>query len=248
MEIAQNMYYDDASQNLHINFKKGEIAHLDGKKAEEFFRWRKNNDGTGLAEGDLGRIKNQHLFIEKFIEKIKSPSVIARLPVMLSTLPKYVETNMEPNDMVKYAYNFLKVEKSDIQIRTLKGEAKYIGKISYFIYDENASKDIVNVFRGETNEDSYDTNKDDTKVEILNGTNINGLAATIGNKMKEKGFFNVSVGNTKKSKESKIIYNGLDKKTLKSISKDLKINNIENSSLADNGKFIKVIIGEDFKK
>ena len=66
--------------------------------------------------------------------------------------------------------------------------------------------------------------------------------------MKEKGFFNVSVGNTKKSKESKIIYNGLDKKTLKSISKDLKINNIENSSLADNGRFIKVIIGEDFKK
>lgn len=248
MEIAQNMYYDDASQNLHINFKKGEIAHLDGKKAEEFFRWRKNNDGTGLAEGDLGRIKNQHLFIEKFIEKIKSPSVIARLPVMLSTLPKYVETNMEPNDMVKYAYNFLKVEKSDIQIRTLKGEAKYIGKISYFIYDENASKDIVSVFRGENNEDSYDTNKDNIKVEILNGTNINGLAATIGNKMKEKGFFNVSVGNTKKSKESKIIYNGLDKKTLKSISKDLKINNIKNSSLADNGKFIKIIIGEDFKK
>ena len=78
--------------------------------------------------------------------------------------------------IVKYAYNFLKVEKSDIQIRTLKG-SKYIGKISYFIYDENASKDIVNVFRG-NNEDSYDTNKDDTKVETLNGTNINGLAAT----------------------------------------------------------------------
>ncbi|AVP55039.1 transcriptional regulator [Clostridium tetani] len=248
MEIAQNMYYDDASQNLHINFKKGEKVHLDGKKAEEFFRWRKNNDGTGLAEGDLGRIKNQHLFIEKFIAKVKSPSTIARLPIMLSTLPKYVETNMEPNDMVKYAYNFLRVEKSDMQIRTLKGEAKYIGKISYFIYDENGNRDIISIFRGGTSESSYNINEEDIKVEILNGTNVNGLAATIGKKMKAKGFSNVSVGNTNQSKESKIIASGLDKKTLKSISKELGIKNVENSSLRDRGRFVKVIIGEDFKK
>ncbi|BDR65029.1 LCP family protein [Clostridium tetani] len=248
MEIAQNMYYDDASQNLHINFKKGEKVHLDGKKAEEFFRWRKNNDGTGLAEGDLGRIKNQHLFIEKFIAKVKSPSTIARLPIMLSTLPKYVETNMEPNDIVKYAYNFLRVEKSDMQIRTLKGEAKYIGKISYFIYDENGNRDIISMFRGGTSESSYNINEEDIKVEILNGTNVNGLAATIGKKMKAKGFSNVSVGNTNQSKESKIIASGLDKKTLKSISKELGIKNVENSSLRDRGRFVKVIIGEDFKK
>lgn len=248
MEIAQNMYYDDASQNLHINFKKGEKVHLDGKKAEKFFRWRKNNDGTGLAEGDLGRIKNQHLFIEKFIAKVKSPSTIARLPIMLSTLPKYVETNMEPNDMVKYAYNFLRVEKSDMQIRTLKGEAKYIGKISYFIYDENGNRDIISMFRGGTSESSYNINEEDIKVEILNGTNVNGLAATIGKKMKAKGFSNVSVGNTNQSKESKIIASGLDKKTLKSISKELGIKNVENSSLRDRGRFVKVIIGEDFKK
>lgn len=248
MQIDKNMYYDDASQNLHINFKKGEMVHLDGKKAEEFFRWRKNNDGTGLAEGDLGRIKNQHLFIDKFIAKVKSPSSIARLPIMLSSLPKYVETNMEPNEIVKYAYNFLKVEKSDMQISTLKGEAKYIGKISYFIYDENANRDIISIFREKTIGNSYDINKEEIKVEVLNGTNVNGLAATIGNKMKKKGFLDVSVGNTKRAKESKVIANGLDKKTLKDISKELGIKNVENSSLGDKGKFIQVIIGEDFKK
>lgn len=41
MEIERNMFYDDPGQNLHINFKKGTVEHLDGKKAEEFFRWRK---------------------------------------------------------------------------------------------------------------------------------------------------------------------------------------------------------------
>jgi anionic cell wall polymer biosynthesis LytR-Cps2A-Psr (LCP) family protein len=71
MEISSNMNYDDDSQNLHIHFEKGETVHLDGEKAEEFFRWRKNNNGTGLAEGDLGRIENQHMFIEKVIDKLK---------------------------------------------------------------------------------------------------------------------------------------------------------------------------------
>lgn len=248
MEISQNMYYDDASQNLYINFKKGELVHLNGKKAEEFFRWRKNNDGTGLIDGDLGRIKNQHLFIEKFIEKLKKPSTLPRIPIMLSTLPKYVETNMGPSDIVKYAYDFLRVEKSNMQIMTLKGEPKYIGRVSYFIYDENANRDIVSVFRGQASENAYDTDTKDIKVKILNGTNTNGLAATIGNKMRQKGFSRVSVGNTKKAKESKIIVNGVDKKTLNGISKELNIKNVERSSLADKGKYIKVIIGEDFKK
>lgn len=34
------MYYDDETQDLHINFKKGETVLLNGKIAEEYFRWR----------------------------------------------------------------------------------------------------------------------------------------------------------------------------------------------------------------
>ena len=59
MYIDRNMYYDDDAQDLHIHFNAGETVLLDGKKAEEFFRWRKNNDGTGLAEGDIGRINDK---------------------------------------------------------------------------------------------------------------------------------------------------------------------------------------------
>lgn len=65
MQIERNMIYDDEGQNLHINFKKGEVVNLDGKKAEEFFRWRKNNDGSGLANGDLDRIQNQQNSYQK---------------------------------------------------------------------------------------------------------------------------------------------------------------------------------------
>ena len=80
MKIERNMIYDDEGQNLHINFKAGEIVTLDGKKAEEFFRWRKNNDGSGFANGDLDRIENQQKFISKVVDKCTSPLILFRVP------------------------------------------------------------------------------------------------------------------------------------------------------------------------
>lgn len=140
MKINRRMDYDDPSQNLSIHFKKGEMAHLDGEKAEEFFRWRKNNDGTGLADGDIGRIENQHLLIEKVIDKIKSPTSAAKI---LPVIPKYVETNMKPEDIIKYGYLLSRIEKDKINITTLKGDTGYIDDLSYFMYDRKQNKELL---------------------------------------------------------------------------------------------------------
>lgn len=144
MKINRKMDYDDNAQNLHIHFNKGETVKLDGKKAEEFFRWRKNNDGTGLALGDLDRIENQHLFVQKVIEKFKSPTILAKMPAIFSTVSKYVETNMRAEDIAKYGYLFAKIDKNNISMSTLKGDAEYIQGISYVVYDEKQNTDILN--------------------------------------------------------------------------------------------------------
>ena len=69
-----------------FNFKKGETVLLNGKMAEEYFRWIGNNDGTGGEEGDLGRIKNQQNFIKKVIEKCLKPSIIFKIPKLLDII------------------------------------------------------------------------------------------------------------------------------------------------------------------
>ena len=150
MKINNRMDYDDAAQNLHIHFKKGETVQLDGKKAEEFFRWRKNNDNTGLADGDLGRIENQHAFINKVMEKFKSPSVLPKIPNMLSTVQNCIESNMSADDIIKYGYIFAKIDKSKINMYTLKGNPEYISGISYLIYDEKKNKDVLMKIHYET--------------------------------------------------------------------------------------------------
>lgn len=143
MEIKNNMDYDDTAQNLHIHFNKGESIHLDGKKAEEFFRWRKNNDGTGLAMGDLDRIANQHEFINKVIEKLKSPSMITKIPSVLSAMPKYIKTNMNGKAILKYGLLFSDSLKKGYTISTLKGDIEYLDGVSYFVYDEKQNKDLI---------------------------------------------------------------------------------------------------------
>ncbi len=51
------MRYDDQYQNLHIGLNKGKQI-LDGKKAEQYLRYRKGNRaGEGYKDGDIGRIR-----------------------------------------------------------------------------------------------------------------------------------------------------------------------------------------------
>jgi LCP family protein required for cell wall assembly len=207
MDITRNMNYDDPSQNLHIHFQKGTTVHLDGKKAEEFFRWRKNNNGTGFADGDLGRIENQHKFISKVVEKVKSPSIIPKIPNILSTIPDYVETDMSPEEIIKYGYAVTKGDKSSINMITLQGEAKYIGNVSYFIYDREKNRDIVYTLKaGGTSQKDNNTeiDKSEIKIKVLNGTKVNGLAADCERKLKEMGYSNIVTGNGERRDFTKV--------------------------------------------
>lgn len=251
MEIKQNMNYDDASQNLSIHFKKGETVHLNGEKAEEFFRWRKNNDGTGLAEGDLGRIQNQHLFIEKVVKKFKSPAIIPKIPVIMAAVPEYCDTNMTSKDILKYGWLAANSDKNNIKIMTLKGKGEYIGGISYFIYDEKQNSDVLLMLRGDSTRESgneAEFDKENLKIEILNGTDRSGLAGTLGKEMKSKGYKYISVGNNSKTAKSKIILNGINtEKAKEAISRDFGVNNFAANSQKSGKYDVIVVLGDDYK-
>ncbi|WP_195923589.1 LCP family protein [Clostridium tepidum] len=247
MEITRNMNYDDPSQNLHIHFQKGTTVHLDGKKAEEFFRWRKNNNGTGLADGDLGRIENQHKFMSKVIEKVKSPSIIPKIPNILSTIPDYIETDMSPEEIIKYGYAVTKGDNSNINMITLKGEAKYIGNISYFIYDREKNRDIIYTLKtGSTLQNNAEVDKSEIKIKVLNGTKVNGLAANCQKKLKEMGYNNIVTGNGERRDFTKIRLKKDSSISTEEIENYLNIANIEKNLQSDENFDIIILLGKDF--
>lgn len=249
MDITRNMNYDDPSQNLHIHFQKGTTVHLDGKKAEEFFRWRKNNNGTGFADGDLGRIENQHKFISKVVEKVKSPSIIPKIPNILSTIPDYVETDMSPEEIIKYGYAVTKGDKSSINMITLQGEAKYIGNVSYFIYDREKNRDIVYTLKagGTSQKDNnMEIDKSEIKIKVLNGTKVNGLAADCERKLKEMGYSNIVTGNGERRDFTKVRLKKDSSISTGEIENYLNIPNIEKNIQSDENFDIIILLGKDF--
>lgn len=247
MQIENNMDYDDEGQDLHIHFKKGDVVHLDGQKAEEFFRWRKNNDGSGLPEGDLGRIKNQHIFVEKVIEKFKSPAAIIKIPSLVSTAKRHTETNMSINEMFKYGILFAKNNKNNIKMTTLKGTPEYINNVSYFIYDERLNKELLASLYGFGADNRANIDKSNIKIQVLNGTDKNGLASGVKDDLQKKGYTNIVIDNnsSKVDKTEISVYN-LDKSVLPEIKSEFDIKNIKLVSNEKSNFDIIVILGEDY--
>ncbi|SHE65701.1 LCP family protein [Clostridium fallax] len=247
MHIDRNMYYDDPGQDLHINFKKGETVLLDGKKAEEFFRWRKNNDGTGLSDGDLGRIKNQQVFISKVVEKCTSPAIILKAKNILDILPKYIETNMSPERIISYGMALTSIKSENIKMYTMSGDLKTINHASYVVYNKSYNKEALDALKDEDENIVEVKDKRKTaRIKILNATKIQGLAAECEKTLKEKGYENIQIGNYKESKNSEIQVS--DKGLKKLILDDITIKKTEKLPMDEKDSDIIIILGKDYKK
>lgn len=246
MTIDRNMYYDDAAQNLHINFKKGQTVLLDGKKAEEFFRWRKNNDGTGLVNGDLDRIDNQHKFIEKVVEKCTSVAIIPKLGKILDVLPQYIETDIPPKTLLALGKEGMSLKKENVKMYTLKGVPRTIDSISYLIYDKEANSDIIALISGEkVAVPDGGVTKSSLKIKILNATKVQGLASKYMKDLEAKGYKNIEIGNTKEASKSEVQLK--DQNLKNTVSSDININKFSTIGKNDENFDIIIILGKDYK-
>ena len=249
MKIERNMIYDDEGQKLHINFKAGETVNLDGKKAEEFFRWRKNNDGSGFANGDLDRIENQQKFISKVVDKCTSPFILFRIPSIMSAIGDNIETNMSSTRILSYGLKFMNIKKENMTMVTAAGTPKTINGESFLIFDKNANKDIISSLSSSavSKNISVNTSKDDIRIKILNGTKISGLAAKAKSELNKDGYTKIDTGNTELDDKSIILANDNDK--LKTIEEDLNIKNSdEKENKAEYNDYdVIIILGKDFE-
>jgi len=249
--IPYNMNYDDDAQNLHIHFKKGQKVHLDGKKAEEFVRWRKNNDDTGFADGDLGRIKAQQEFMLKVLEKLKSPSILLKIPAIAKLLPEYIDTNMDPFTMASISKDVPRIDINSIQKFTLQGDTKIINELSYIIYEPEKNQDMRGLLEGkiiQPQNSKFDKSR--VHVQVLNGSNINGAAGKIADKLKSMGYTITGVGTISgvEFASSHIIDKTLKGDNAKQVAFELDIKHIQKEEDTLSTSDVVVILGLDINK
>ena len=96
-DVPIDMNYDDPTQNLHIHLNAG-LQDIDGDKAMQLLRWRKNSDAYGnvyggYPNGDLGRIETQQAFLKAVIEKCLNSISLGTIPKMAQIFLDNVDTN-----------------------------------------------------------------------------------------------------------------------------------------------------------
>lgn len=146
VNVPMRMKYDDPTQNLHIDLKPG-LQTLNGAQTEQFIRFRKNNDGTGYAMGDVQRVEVQHKFINTFISTVLSAKNITKIPEIINIVLKSTDTNGTIREALKYVADIGNIKKDSMYIETAPGTTEYITEggqpISYFVLDEDETKKII---------------------------------------------------------------------------------------------------------
>ncbi|MBI3945796.1 MAG: LCP family protein [Armatimonadetes bacterium] len=182
VDIEKRMDYDDNWGNLHIHLKPGRQL-LDGEQAMGYVRFRSD------AAGDLGRMKRQQKFLRALARKALTPGVLVHLPQVIQRGMEYVETDMSPRELLDLGSVFRDMAPSQIAMATLPGTARYIGRVSYFVLDEERTPDVLQkLFFSAAPAVRAD-------VSVLNGNGLPGIAGEAARRLARAGFQVSRTGN-----------------------------------------------------
>ena len=139
IDVPRNMRYKDptADPPLNINIKKG-LQVLDGNNAHDFLRYR-----SGYAEGDLGRVKAQQMFMKELVKQVLKPKNILKLPKLAQTYFEYVDTNIPFNIVMKGIGAASKIDMESMKTNTIPGHDQKIKGVSYLIYNKEETDIII---------------------------------------------------------------------------------------------------------
>ncbi len=213
--VPQDMDYDDPGQDLSIHLEAG-TQMLDGDKAEQLVRFRKDNYGGGYANGDIGRISVQQDFFKALVKKALSSDTIKSNPkAYLTTFFNYVTTNASVTDAVKYISVLNKFDTENINTYTLPGKAQ-----NKYRYDEEETNRLVyEIFKRPSEEilaeqtaaenGTAPTDSKSAKIQVLNGSYTNGKAGEVQELLNGEGYnvTDIDTYNDTKTPETRIYVN-----------------------------------------
>lgn len=252
VDVKINMNYDDPYQDLYIHLKKGTQT-LTGKQAEQFVRFRKNNDGTGYFNGDVGRIEAQQQFIKAAIEQFLKPQNIKKITKLIDIVLDGTKTNITLEDAKKYVDDIAIFRSDRIYMATLPGAGGYGDNgLSYFFHDEKETKKLISEMflkqeSVETINNEGEKIDERLRIEVLNASANSDLLVKITEKLNENGYFVTKTGNYTSSKtENSRIISYSDTDNGEGLKKLLGISKLEEEKNEANVDFT-VIIGTNYK-
>ena len=147
-DVPIDMYYNDKTQDLHINLKKGKQI-IDGNKAEQLLRFRHNDDGSSYSyeygDNDFGRMRTQREFIKATLEQCVEVNDLKTLKEIVTTIFNYVETDIEPSYALSYLAYLYDFSTDNLIMEQLPGASeKSPNGVWIYKNDEVKSQELFN--------------------------------------------------------------------------------------------------------
>ncbi|MCC3410015.1 MAG: LCP family protein [Microcoleus sp. PH2017_10_PVI_O_A] len=252
--VPRAMSYTDRAQKLSINLAQGWQT-LNGEQAEQLARFR--NDGLG----DIGRIQRQQSLIQAIRNRLASPSVLVRLPQIVRLMQKYVDTNLNFEEILTIANFGLQLERDNFKMVMLPGRSSSSqGDLrSYWILDAAGRDRIMTQYFKQGAADfaqerirnpSQPVSPANLKIAVQNASSNPKTAKTVASFLRKKGFDNVSVVKDwpDKQRQSQIIVQQGDLEAANLLQKAIGDGKIEASSTGEIESDLTLRVGEDWIK
>ncbi|MGF1590892.1 MAG: LCP family protein [Pleurocapsa sp.] len=115
VNIPKDMKYNDFSQHLYIDLKKG-IQHLDGDKSMQFLRYRYDE------YGDISRVQRQQMLMRSAVEQTLKPATVVKIPKLLSIIQSHLDTNLTVRELMALSNFASQIDRSEIKMMMLPGD------------------------------------------------------------------------------------------------------------------------------
>ena len=146
-DVPIDMKYDDPSQDLHINLKKG-LQKIDGNKAEQLLRFRHNNNGSSYPESygdnDVGRMKTTREFIKTTAEQVITIGNIPKIKKIINTVSDNLITDLSKDEMISYIVKLAGFDTANLKSDIIPGDSIKLNGLWFFEADSEKSKQLLN--------------------------------------------------------------------------------------------------------
>ncbi len=134
IDVDKRMYYQ--TYDGLIDIEAGPQI-LNGEQALQYVRFRQDE------LGDITRVSRQQTFLKALVEKCASPSMIPKLPQVISAVGECIETDLPTRYIVRLSFRYMNAL-SNLNSTTLPGWFADINGVSYWAPDQEAINTLIN--------------------------------------------------------------------------------------------------------
>ncbi len=186
--VPQDMRYQDETQHLYINLKKGE-QHLNGNQALQLLRFRYDQ------YGDIGRIQRQQMLMRSLMEQTLKPATVVKLPQILAVIQSHIDTNLSVEELIALTGFAAKTDRAKVQMLMVPGDFSSDGQseTSYWLPNSGKITALASRYFGTPRPDYVNASSSVTtsvKVALQNSTGQPEIAQATLKSLENGGYIN----------------------------------------------------------